>query len=170
MGILCCSYYSQLCGRNGPRRFLHHAYVGKLQRLSEGLEREHLGKIPVRGAGKYPCEIIALPLNLTVWGGNTVSRVFFYLQSTSSSWSKKIIQYMQRNSDIILDEQQITQKHHKNWVLYSPFIQWEFCEKRPNLENLIFIYKTLEFMCLWNKRTGCSNRREMTFYFTCSRN
>lgn len=46
---LCCLYYSQLFGRNGPQRFLLHAYVGKSQTLSEGLEREHLGKIPGRG-------------------------------------------------------------------------------------------------------------------------
>lgn len=45
----CRLYYSQLFGRNGPQRFLLHAYVGKSQMLSEGLEREHLGKIPERG-------------------------------------------------------------------------------------------------------------------------
>lgn len=41
-------HYSRWCGRNGPRHSLLHAYVGKWQRLSEGREREHLGKIPER--------------------------------------------------------------------------------------------------------------------------
>lgn len=40
--------YSRSCGRNGPQRSLLRACVGKSQKLSEGLEREHLGKIPER--------------------------------------------------------------------------------------------------------------------------
>lgn len=144
MGILCCSYYSQSCGRNGPRRFLHHAYVGKLRRLSEGLEREHLGKIPVRGAGKYTCEIIVLSLTLTVWGGNTVSHVFFfYLQSTSGSWSKKIIQYLQRYNDINPDERDKLHKNTKEIWSYTHLSYNGSCMKnnwkRPNLEKLILI-------------------------------
>lgn len=45
-GAVCYFHYSRSCGRNGPQRSLLHAYVEKSQRLSEGLERGHLGKIP----------------------------------------------------------------------------------------------------------------------------
>lgn len=50
-GAAALKHYSRSCGRNGPQHSLLHAYVGKSQRLSEGRERERLGKIPEREKG-----------------------------------------------------------------------------------------------------------------------